>query len=70
VFSKMTVDAIGSVGVRGAVEMAIEMGRGHDIRFGIIGVEENGAVAQAFSTRAMAWASMRDGVLETFLSDG
>lgn len=68
VFSKVTVDAIGAVGVREAVEMAIEIGRGHDVRFGIIGVDENGAVAQAFSTRAMAWASMRDGVLETFLS--
>jgi beta-aspartyl-peptidase (threonine type) len=68
VFSKVTVDAIGSVGVREAVDMAIEMGLSHGVRFGIIGVEENGAVAQGFSTRAMAWASMRDGVLETFLS--
>ena len=48
--------------------MAIELGRGHDVRYGIIGVEENGAVAQGFSTRAMAWASMRDGELETFLN--
>ena len=68
VFSKVTVDAIGAVGVREAVEMAIEIGRGHGVLFGIIGVDKNGAVAQAFSTRAMAWASMRDGVLETFLS--
>ena len=68
VFSKVTVDAIGAVGVREAVEMAIEIGRDHGVTFGIIGVDENGAVAQAFSTRAMAWASMKDGVLETFLS--
>ncbi|MFH1689320.1 MAG: isoaspartyl peptidase/L-asparaginase [Candidatus Eisenbacteria bacterium] len=68
VFSKVTVDAVGSVGVREAVDMAIEIGRGHDVKFGIIGVEENGAVAQCFSTRAMAWASMRDGTLETFLN--
>ena len=67
VTTKVTVEAIGAVGVREAVDMAIEIGRGHDVRFGIVGVEENGAVAQAFSTRAMAWASMRDGVPETFL---
>jgi beta-aspartyl-peptidase (threonine type) len=67
-FSKATVDAVGNVGVREAVDMAIEMGLGHGVKFGIIGVEESGAVARGFSTRAMAWASMRDGVLETFLS--
>ncbi len=68
VFSKLAADAVGNVGVREALDMVIEMGLEHDARFGIIGVEENGAVAQCFSTRAMAWASMRDGVLETFLS--
>ena len=68
VFSKLAVDAICNVGVRVALETVIEMGAEHDVRFGIIGVEENGVVAQCFSTRAMAWASMRDGELETFLS--
>lgn len=68
VFSKVTVDALASVGVRKAVDMAIDLGRGHGVKFGIIGLQENGAVAPGFSTRAMAWASMVDGKLETFLS--
>jgi beta-aspartyl-peptidase (threonine type) len=67
VFSKVAVDAIATVGVREAISMAIEIGRGHGVKFGIIGVEENGAVAPGFSTRAMAWAAMRDGYLSTFL---
>jgi beta-aspartyl-peptidase (threonine type) len=67
VFAKVTVDAIGGVGVREAVDMAVEIGRGHGVEFGIVGVEENGAVARGHSTRAMAWASMVDGTLETFL---
>ena len=68
VFSKVAVDAIASVGVREAVDMAIALGRGHGVKFGIVGVEENGAVAPAFSTKAMAWASMVEGKLTTFLS--
>jgi beta-aspartyl-peptidase (threonine type) len=68
VFAKVAVDAIGSVGVREAIDMVVEIGRGHGVEFGIIGVEENGAVAQGYSTRAMAWASMVEGALETFLS--
>jgi len=67
VFAKAAADAIGSAGVREALDTVIEIGNGHDVRFGIIGVEENGAVAPAFSTRAMAWASMVDGELRTFL---
>lgn len=67
-FSKVAADAIANIGVREALGMVIEMGDAHDVRFGIIGVEENGAVAQAFNTRAMAWASVKDGELETFLS--
>jgi beta-aspartyl-peptidase (threonine type) len=66
-FGKVAVDAIGSVGVRVALETVIEIGTGHGAKFGIIGVEETGAVAKAFSTRAMAWASMVDGELRTFL---
>ena len=68
VFSKVAVDAIANVGVREALDMAIELGRGHGVKFGIIGVEETGAVAPAFSTKAMAWASMVEGKLKTFLS--
>jgi beta-aspartyl-peptidase (threonine type) len=67
VLSKVAVDAIATVGVREAISMAIEIGRGHGVEFGIIGVEENGAVAWGFSTRAMAWASMQEGELATFL---
>lgn len=68
VFSKVAVDAISHVGVREALDMAIELGRGHGVKFGIVGVEETGTVAQAFSTKAMAWASMVEGKLKTFLS--
>ena len=32
----------------------------------VVGVEENGAVAQGFNTRAMAWASIVNGRPETF----
>jgi beta-aspartyl-peptidase (threonine type) len=67
VFAKVAVDAIATVGVREAISMVVEMARGHGVEFGIIGVEENGAVAPGFSTRAMAWAAMREGELTTFL---
>lgn len=66
-FAKVATDAIGAVGVREALEMVVEIGNRYDVRFGIVGVEENGAVAHAFSTRAMAWASILDGELATFL---
>ncbi len=67
-FSKVAADAISHVGVREALRMVVEMGQSHGVLFGIVGVEENGAVARAFNTKAMAWASMRDGELETFLA--
>lgn len=69
-FCKVAVDAIGTMGAREALEMVIEIGRAHGVSYGIIGVEENGAVAHAYSTRAMAWASLREGELETFVTAG
>jgi beta-aspartyl-peptidase (threonine type) len=70
VLAKVAVDAMEVVGVREAMEVALEMGRGHGVRFGLVGVEENGAVGYGFTTKAMAWASFRDGVLSTFREDG
>lgn len=70
VFSKIAVDAVGLVGVRVALGTVIEMAEASGVRFGIIGVDESGAVANGFNTKAMAWAAMRDGELSTFLSAG
>ena len=39
VFAKVTVDAIAAIGVREAVAMAIEIGRGHGVKFGIISLQ-------------------------------
>jgi beta-aspartyl-peptidase (threonine type) len=69
VFSKVAVDAIAVVGVRVAIETVIDMAEANGVRFGMIGVEENGVVARGFNTKAMAWAAMRDGELTTFLSE-
>ena len=63
---KAAVDALELVGVREAISTVLEVGRGHHFRFGIVGVEETGAVAQGFTTKAMAWAAFRDGELSTF----
>lgn len=66
VIAKVATDAIQEVGVREAVETVIEIGRANEIRFGIIGAEESGAVAHGFTTEAMSWASMVEGELQTF----
>jgi beta-aspartyl-peptidase (threonine type) len=67
VLCKAAADAIPAVGIREAMSMIIELADARGVHFGIIGVEENGAVAQGFNTKAMAWASIVDGDLETFL---
>jgi beta-aspartyl-peptidase (threonine type) len=63
---KAAADAISIQGVREAVAMVVELGTMHEAQFGIVGVEENGAVAHGHNTRAMAWASIVDGRPETF----
>jgi beta-aspartyl-peptidase (threonine type) len=63
---KSAADAIPHMGVREALSMVVELGGRQGARFGIVGVEENGAVAYGFNTRAMAWASIVDGASETF----
>jgi beta-aspartyl-peptidase (threonine type) len=63
---KVAADAIRIVGVREALAMVVELGDANGARFGIVGVEENGAVAHGYNTRAMAWASIVDGKPDTF----
>ena len=37
---------------------------------GLIGIEENGALAHGFTTKAMCWVSVRDGETKSFLDAG
>ncbi len=70
VLAKAAVDAIANVGAREGIETVLEYARINEIRFGLVAIEENGAIARGFTTEAMSWASVRDGELETFLSTG
>lgn len=67
VLAKVAVDAIAETGVREAIESVLELGRVHGFGFGMIGVDETGAVAQGFTTQAMSWAYRRDEEERTFL---
>jgi beta-aspartyl-peptidase (threonine type) len=64
---KVAVGAAREMGIRQAIEMTLEIGLTHGFGFGIVGVEENGAVAHGFTTQGMSWVSIRDWRLETFL---
>ncbi len=65
--AKGAVGAAGDIGVREAVESALEIGRFHGFGFGMVGVEENGATALGFATQAMSWAERTDDGRRTFL---
>jgi beta-aspartyl-peptidase (threonine type) len=65
--AKMAVDMIGDVGAREAVESVLEFARSREIRVGLVGVEENGAVVPGFTTRAMSWAFRRGDEVRSFL---
>jgi len=69
VLGKVAVDAIEANGVREGIETVVEIARSHDVRFGIIGMEANGAGAYGFTTEAMCWAVMRDDEVSTFLGE-
>jgi len=72
VLAKMAVDVLAGVGAREGIETVLEFARSKEVRFGIIGAEENGTLAHGFTTDAMSWATVSDGELATFLtrSDG
>ncbi|MFH1502073.1 MAG: isoaspartyl peptidase/L-asparaginase [Candidatus Eisenbacteria bacterium] len=65
--AKGAVDAARDLGIREAVENALEMGRAYGFGFGLIGVEETGATALGFTTQAMSWAERTDAGGRTFL---
>lgn len=65
--AKTAVDAAGDIGIREAVENALDIGRSRGVGFGIVGVEENGATASGFTTQAMSWAARDDSGTRTFL---
>lgn len=67
VLAKTAVNAAGEIGIREAVQTALEIGRFHRFGFGIVGVEENGATASGFTTQAMSWALHDDAGGRTFL---
>ena len=64
---RTAVQGAGDMGIREAVENAMEIGRGHDFGFGIVGVEATGATARGFTTQAMSWALRDDSGRRTFL---
>ena len=70
VLAKRAVDLIADVGAREGIETLVEYARIREVRFGIVAVEENEAIALGYTTDAMSWASMKDGELQTFLSTG
>ncbi|MBD3349343.1 MAG: hypothetical protein GF400_09150 [Candidatus Eisenbacteria bacterium] len=65
--AKTTVDGAGEMGIREAVDNAVEIGRHHGVGFGIVGVEANGAMAHGFTTRAMSWVRRDESGQTTFL---
>jgi beta-aspartyl-peptidase (threonine type) len=65
--AKMVVDRCFDVGIREAIASVLEFARAREIRVGLVGVEESGAVAHGFTTQAMCWVSVRDGQTESFL---
>ncbi len=65
--AKVAADAIGDIGIREAVENAIDIGRTRDVGFGIVGVEETGATAFGFTTQAMSWAARDESGTRTFM---
>lgn len=67
VLAKVAVDAVVDIGVREAVENALDIGRTRGVGFGIVGVEEDGATAFGFTTDAMSWASRDESGTRTFL---
>jgi beta-aspartyl-peptidase (threonine type) len=68
--AKKAVDLIADQGAREGIETLMEYARIKKVRFGIVAVEENEAIALGYTTEAMSWVSMKDGELKTFLSTG
>ena len=69
VLAKVAVDVIAEVGVREAIESVLELGRARGFGFGMIGVDETGAVAHGFTTQAMSWVYRKDDEERTFLEE-
>jgi beta-aspartyl-peptidase (threonine type) len=67
--AKAAVDATRDIGVREAVENALEIGCAHGFGFGLVGVEETGAMAHGFTTQAMSWAERSEDGQHTFLDE-
>lgn len=67
--AKVVVDLAADVGIRESLASALEFATAKGFEVGLVGVEENGAVVHGFTTQAMCWVSIRDGEIESFLSD-
>jgi beta-aspartyl-peptidase (threonine type) len=65
--AKTVVDRAADVGMRESIETALELATACGFEVGLVGVEENGAVAHGFTTQAMCWVSIVDGETESFL---
>jgi beta-aspartyl-peptidase (threonine type) len=68
--SKMVVDHAVDVGMRRSIASVLEFVKSRGFGVGLIGVEENGAIAHGFTTQAMCWVSIRDGEIESFFDEG
>jgi isoaspartyl peptidase/L-asparaginase-like protein (Ntn-hydrolase superfamily) len=62
------VEAFAEVGAAGAMEKVMRTACEESFEFGLIGVDAAGEVAIGYSTQAMSWAALEDGVQRTFLS--
>jgi beta-aspartyl-peptidase (threonine type) len=67
--AKMIVDLAADVGIRESLASALEFATAKGFEVGLVGVEENGAVAHGFTTQAMCWVSIVDGEAESFIEE-
>ncbi len=68
--AKMVVDHAVGAGIRESIASVLEFVSARGFGVGLIGIEENGAIAHGSTTKAMCWVSVRDGEIESFLDAG